>query len=254
MNETIPDRGTLIVTGGSRGIGAATCIGAAERGYAVCVNYQGDKDSADQVVGAISAAGGRAIAVQADVGVSSDIIAMFKTAEAELGPITGLVNNAGITGPLGRLDSFSPEEIARTVTVNTTGALVCAAEAVRRMSTLHGGKGGAIVNISSAAARIGGAHEWVDYAASKGAIDSMTVGLAVEVAAEGIRVNAVRPGLTDTDIHDAAGATDRMATMAPNIPMQRAASPEEIANAILWLLSDEASYVSGAVLDVAGGR
>ncbi len=254
MAETMPEQGTIIVTGGSRGIGAATCIGAAAQGYSVCVNYQGRKDRADTVVADIIEAGGRAIAIQADIGNRDEIPGLFDAAEAAFGPVKALVNNAGITGPLGRLDSFSAAEIARTIEVNTTGAIICAAEAVRRMSTLHGGTGGGIVNVSSAAARIGGAHEWVDYAASKGAIDTLTIGLAVEVATEGIRVNAVRPGLIDTEIHNAVGANNRMETMTPNIPMQRAASPEEVANTILWLLSDEASYVSGALLDVAGGR
>jgi len=254
MNESRPDRGTLIVTGGSRGIGAAISIRAARDGYAVCVNYQGRKDAADTVVAEIESSGGRAVAIQADVGNSNDIKRLFDEAQSEFGPITGLVNNAGVTGPIGRLDSFSAEDIAWTVNVNTTGAIICAAEAVRRMSTLHSGSGGAIVNISSAAARIGGAHEWVDYAASKGAIDTLTIGLAVEVATESIRVNAVRPGLTDTDIHVTAGVPERMANMAPKIPMQRAASPDEIANAIVWLLSEEASYVTGAIIDVTGGR
>ena len=254
MSGTKPTRGTLIVTGGSRGIGAATCLGAARQGYSVCVNYQSNIVRADQVVASIEDAGGRAFAIQADVGNSGDIVRLFETAEAELGPISGLVNNAAVSGPFGRLDSFSAEDIARTIEVNVTGAIICAAQAVRCMSTLHGGEGGAIVNVSSVAARLGAAHTWVDYAASKGAIDTLTIGLAMEVAREGIRVNAVRPGLIDTEIHDVEGARDRLTKLAPKMPMQRAAAPEEVANAILWLLSDEASYVSGAIIDVAGGR
>jgi NAD(P)-dependent dehydrogenase (short-subunit alcohol dehydrogenase family) len=243
----------MIVTGGSRGIGAATARLAAMRGFAVCVNYHGRKDAADAVVADIEANGGRALAVQADVADAADVTRLFDTA-TQLGPLAALVNNAGITGPLARLDETTAENIRRTIDVNLTGPALCAAEAVRRMSTRYGGQGGVIVNVSSAAARIGGAREWIDYAASKGGVDTLTIGLAVEVGGEGIRVNAVRPGLTDTDIHEAAGVPGRMAAMAPNIPMQRAASPEEIANAIIWLTSDEASYVNGAILDVAGGR
>ncbi len=246
--------GTLVITGASRGIGAATALAGASAGYAVCVNFQGRRDRAEDVVAQIEGIGGKALAVQADVGRAADVERLFQQAEEELGPITGLVNNAGITGPLSRLDETSAADIARTVEVNLTGALLCAAEAVRRMSTRQGGGGGAIVNVSSAAARIGGANEWVDYAATKGGLDSMTVGLAVEVASDGIRVNGVRPGLIETEIHAAAGALDRLGTIAPTIPMQRAGQPEEVAETILWLLSEKASYVSGAIVDVAGGR
>ncbi len=246
--------GTLVITGGSRGIGAATALAGARAGYGVCVNFQGRKDRADEVIEEIVGSGGRALAVQADVGRTEDVERLFKSAHDQLGPITGLVNNAGITGPRARLDETSPADIARTVEVNLTGALMCAAEAVRRMSIRRGGGGGSIVNVSSAAARIGGANEWVDYAATKGGLDSMTVGLAVEVAGDGIRVNGVRPGLIDTEIHAAAGAVDRLETIAPSIPMQRAGTASEVAETIIWLLSDKASYVSGAIVDVAGGR
>ena len=245
---------SMIITGASRGIGAATARLAARRGFAVCVNYQGNQVAADKVVAEILADGGQALAVQADVSDADDVSRLFETAISELGPLSSLVNNAGVTGPLLRLDETPALDIRRTIDVNLTGSALCAAEAVRRMSTRYGGTGGSIVNVSSAAARIGGAGEWIDYAASKGGVDTLTIGLAVEVGGEGIRVNAVRPGLTDTDIHETAGAPDRMANMAPNIPMKRAASPEEIANAIIWLTSDEASYVNGAIMDVAGGR
>jgi NAD(P)-dependent dehydrogenase (short-subunit alcohol dehydrogenase family) len=245
---------SIIVTGGSRGIGAATARLAAQKGFAVCVNYQNAADAADAVVADIEAAGGKALAVQADVSNAADITRLFEATVNELGPLGAIINNGGITGPLARLDETSAEDIRRTIDVNLTGTALCCAEAVRRLSTKYGGPGGSIVNVSSAAARIGGANEWIDYAASKGGVDTLTIGLAIEVGNEGIRVNAVRPGLTDTDIHVTAGAPGRMAKMAPNIPMKRAASPEEIANAIIWLTSDEASYVNGAILDVAGGR
>lgn len=250
-----PDRGTLIVTGGGRGIGAAVCRQAARQGYRVCVNYLSRSDSAEALVNEIHHAGGRACVVQADTADPGAVERLFEAAAGTLGPVTGLVNNAGLTGPVSRLDEAEPETIRRVMAVNGTGALYCAREAVRRMSPRHGGGGGNIVTISSGAATLGSAGEYVWYAASKGAVDSMTIGLAKEVTGEGIRVNAVSPGLTDTDIHaESSQAPDRVDRLGPQIPMGRAARPEEVANAVCWLLSDEASYVSGAILRVGGGR
>jgi NAD(P)-dependent dehydrogenase (short-subunit alcohol dehydrogenase family) len=246
--------GAIIITGAGRGIGAATARLAAARGFAVAVDYARDHASAEAVVREIVSAGGRAIAIQADVGSEADILRLFETAERDLGPITALVNNAGITEGLCRVEAVTAKQLERLFRVNVTGAILCAREAVRRMSTKHGGAGGAIVNISSLASRIGGAGEWVHYAASKGAIDTFTIGLAREVAAEGIRVNAVAPGLVQTGLHAAVGAPDRPQRLAPFIPMQRAGSPEEIAEAVLWLLSPAASYVTGSILEVGGGR
>jgi NAD(P)-dependent dehydrogenase (short-subunit alcohol dehydrogenase family) len=248
------DLGTLIITGASRGIGAATARLAAQHGYAVAVNYSTGQAEAGNVVKEILAAGGCALAIHADVADEKQIVRMFETAERELGPIKGLVNNAGITGGFTRVEDVTPEAINKTFAVNVTGAILCAREAVRRMSTRRGGSGGAIVNISSRAAHTGGSGEWVHYAASKGAIDSFTVGLAREVATEGIRANAVSPGLTDTDIHSANGEPGRLQRLLPTIPMHRAGQPEEIAEAVLWLLSPAASYVTGAILAVGGGR
>ncbi len=244
----------LLVTGGSRGIGAATARLAAARGYAVGVAYASNRGAADGVVAQIEAAGGRACALQADVSSEVQVVRLFEQAEDALGPLRALVNNAGIVATLARLEAISAARIERMLAVNVTGSLLCAREAVRRMSTRSGGAGGAIVNVSSAAARLGSPGEWVDYAASKGAIDSFTIGLAREVAGEGIRVNAVRPGLIDTEIHARAGEPGRVERMQHAVPMQRAGSAEEVAAAILWLCSDEATYVTGAILDVSGGR
>jgi NAD(P)-dependent dehydrogenase (short-subunit alcohol dehydrogenase family) len=244
----------LLVTGGSRGIGAALASLAASQGYAVAVNYQGNRTAAEAVVGQIEARGGRAIAVQADVAVEAQVLAMFGRVDVELGRLTALVNNAGVVDMPARVDAMDVARLNRMFNTNIVGSFVCAREAVLRMSTRHGGPGGTIVNLSSAAARLGSPGQYVDYAASKGAIDSFTVGLAKEVAAEGIRVNAVRPGIIDTDIHASGGLPDRVAQMAAQVPMQRGGSALEVAQAILWLLSDDASYTTGAVLDVTGGR
>jgi NAD(P)-dependent dehydrogenase (short-subunit alcohol dehydrogenase family) len=246
--------GTLIVTGASRGIGAAIAKLAAERGFSVAVNFATSADDARAVVEQIVSAGGRARAIQADISREQDIIRLFETAERELGPIKALVNNAGITGGFSRVDSVSASTLAQVMAVNVTGAILCAREAVRRMSTRHGGTGGVIANISSRAAHIGSAGEWVHYAASKGAIDSFTIGLAREVATEGIRVNAVAPGLIETGLHAANGAPDRLNRFTTTIPMQRPGTPLEVAEAVLWLLSPAASYTTGAILEVGGGR
>ncbi|MDQ0044096.1 SDR family oxidoreductase [Variovorax boronicumulans] len=244
----------LLITGGGRGIGAATALLAARRGYAVAVNYASNSLAADEVVRTIREGGGTAIAVQADVGNEAQVIAMFEKVDAKLGRLTALVNNAGVVDMQARVDEMSVARLERMFRINVIGSFVCAREAVRRMSTKHGGTGGAIVNISSGAARLGSPGQYVDYAASKAAIDTLTIGLAKEVGDEGIRVNAVRPGLIDTDIHASGGMPDRAAELAPTVPMKRTGSPEEIAGAILWLLSDEASYTTMALLDVTGGR
>ncbi len=247
-------RGALIVTGASRGIGAATAIEGARRGYAVCVNYRRDDAAAAGVVRRIEAAGGRAIAVAADVAQESDVLRLFQTVDRELGRLTALVNNVGVLEAQTRVESLTAERINRILTTNVTSAFLCSREAVLRMSTRRGGAGGAIVNVSSAASRLGSANEYVDYAASKGAIDTLTIGLAREVAGEGIRVNAVRPGFIYTDIHASGGEPGRVDRVKASVPMQRGGLPEEIAAAILWLLSEEASFSTGAFLDCAGGR
>jgi len=244
----------LLITGGSRGIGAATALLAARRGYAVAVNYASNSLAADEVVRTIRAQGGTAMAVQADVGDEAQVLAMFAKVDAKLGRLTALVNNAGVVDVQARVDEMSVARLERMFRINLIGSFVCARESVRRMSTRHGGAGGAIVNLSSAAARLGSPGQYVDYASSKGAIDAFTVGLAKEVADEGIRVNAVRPGLIDTDIHASGGLPERAAQLAPSVPMKRTGSAEEVAQAIVWLLSPEASYTTATVLDVTGGR
>jgi NAD(P)-dependent dehydrogenase (short-subunit alcohol dehydrogenase family) len=243
-----------LVTGGGRGIGAATARLLAQQGHAVAVNYARDSAVAERLVDRILAAGGRAIAVRADVSIEADVLRLFEAIDEELGPLTGLVNNAGIVDVAARVDAMSVARIERIFAVNVLGSFLCAREAVKRMSTAHGGAGGVIVNVSSAAARLGSPAQYVDYAAAKGAIDNFTVGLAKEVAAEGIRVNAVRPGLIETDIHASGGDADRATRLAPLVPLQRPGSADEIAQAIVWLLSDAASYCTGAILDVSGGR
>jgi NAD(P)-dependent dehydrogenase (short-subunit alcohol dehydrogenase family) len=248
------DCGTLIVTGASRGIGAAIATLGGERGFSVAVNFSTGEAEARAIVQQIVSTGGHACAVKADVAREEDVVRLFQTAERELGPIKALVNNAAITGGFSRVDSVTAKALAQVMAVNISGTILCAREAVRRMSTTHGGTGGAIVNISSRAARTGSAGEWVQYAASKGAIDSFTVGLAREVATEGIRVNAVAPGLIDTGLHAANGAPDRLDRLAATIPMQRPGTALEVAEAVLWLLSPAASYTTGAILEVGGGR
>ena len=244
----------IVITGGSRGIGAAIAHLAAARGYAVCITYVSNRVAADAVVAQIAQCGGRAIAVAADVAIEADILRLFETVDRELGVVTALVNNAGILETKMGLDSMTAERINRVFLTNVTGSFLCAREAVRRMSTKHGGQGGAIVNISSMAAKLGGAGEYIDYAASKGAIDAFTIGLAKEVATQAIRVNAVRPGLIYTDIHISSGEPGRVDRLKESVPMQRGGSPEEVAHAVLWLLSDEASYATGTFIDVSGGR
>ena len=243
-----------LITGGSRGIGAATALLAARRGYAVAVNYTSNSSAAEAVVRQIRTDGGKAIAVQADVGVEADILAMFAQVDAQFGRVTALVNNAGVVDVGARVEAMGAARLRRMFDINVIGSFLCAREAVKRMSTKHGGAGGAIVNLSSVAAKLGGPGQYVDYAASKGAIDSFTTGLAKELATEGIRVNAVRPGIIDTDIHASGGEPDRARQMAPLVPMQRAGTAEEVAQAIVWLMGEESAYCTGAFIDVAGGR
>jgi NAD(P)-dependent dehydrogenase (short-subunit alcohol dehydrogenase family) len=246
--------GTLVVTGASRGIGAAISRLAGARGFSVALNFSTGKTEAEQIAQQIVSGGGRACTIQADVAREEDIIRLFQTAERELGTIKALVNNAAVTGGFLRVESVTAKTLEKVMAVNVTGAMLCAREAVLRMSTRHGGSGGAIVNISSRAAHTGSAGEWVHYAASKGAIDSFTIGLAREVATEGIRVNAVAPGLIETGLHAANGAPDRLQRLMPSIPMQRAGTPVEVAEGVLWLLSPAASYITGAILEIGGGR
>lgn len=244
----------LLITGASRGIGAATALLAARRGHAVCVNYRDSRAGAESVVQQIRDSGGNALALSANVGVESDVIRMFETVDRELGVLSGLVNNAGILETQMRLEAMDAARLQRVFTTNVIGAFLCAREAVKRMSTTRGGAGGAIVNVSSAAARLGAPGEYVDYAASKGALDTMTIGLAQEVADEGIRVNGVRPGLIYTDIHASGGDPGRVDRLKAAVPVRRGGRAEEVAQAILWLLSNEASYTTGSFIDVSGGR
>jgi len=251
---TSDKRRVLLVTGGGRGIGAATARLAAAGGYDVCVNYRADAAAAATVVDAATQAGARAVAVQADVAVEGDVVRLFETCDRHLGRLSALVNNAGILETQARLDAMDAARISRVFATNVTGPFLCAREAVRRMSTRYGGTGGAIVNVSSGASKLGSPHEYIDYAATKGALDTMTIGLSREVAAEGIRVNAVRAGHVYTTLHASGGEPDRVERVKSQVPMGRGGAPEEIARAILWLLSDEASYTTGAFLDVAGGK
>jgi len=251
---------TVLVTGGSRGIGAATCRLAARDGWAVAVNYARDRGAADAVAAAIVAEGGRAIAVAGDVASDDDVRSIFRTIDAELPPLAGLVNNAGVVDLAARVDQMSVERLQRMFAINVFGSFYCAREAVRRMTTVPAAgapgahAGGAIVNVSSAAAKLGGPSQYVDYAAAKGAIETFTIGLAKEVAGEGIRVNAVRPGIIATEIHASGGAPGRAEQMGPQVPMRRAGSAEEVGEAIVWLLSERSSYTTGSVVEVTGGR
>ena len=245
---------SLLITGGSRGIGAAAGVLAAQQGWDVAINYTRDAAAAERVAAQVRAAGRRALVLQADVSDEAQVMAMFAAVDKEFGPLRGLVNNAGVVDMPARVDEMSLQRLMRMFAINLTGSFLCAREAVKRMSTKHGGAGGVIVNLSSAAARLGSPGQYVDYAAAKAGIDTFTLGLAREVATEGIRVNAVRPGIIDTEIHASGGLPDRARQVAPVVPMQRAGSADEVAQAIVWLLSDEASYTTGAVIDVTGGR
>jgi NAD(P)-dependent dehydrogenase (short-subunit alcohol dehydrogenase family) len=244
----------LLVTGGSRGIGAATALLAAQKGWSVAVNYTANSLAADEVVRQIRASGGQAMSIQADVADEAQVLRMFEHIDAKLGRLSGLVNNAGVVDVTARVDEMSVARWKRMFDINVIGSLICAREAVRRMSTQHGGEGGSIVNVSSAAARLGAPGQYVDYAAAKGAIDAFTIGLAKEVAAEGIRVNAVRPGLIETDIHASGGLPNRVKDLQHLVPAKRGGSAEEVAEGIVWLLSDSASYTTMSFLDISGGR
>jgi len=244
----------MLITGGSRGIGAATALGAAARGYRVAITYLGNVAAANEIVQKIQQGGGEAIAIQADVSIEADVLRLFKTVDEKMGVLHALVNNAGMLEKQMRLDQMDLGRWQRVLNANVIGSFLCAREAVLRMSSKHGGKGGVIVNLSSAASRLGSPNEFIDYAAAKGAVDSMTIGLAKEVATEGIRVNAVRPGLIYTDIHISAGEPGRVDRAKAGVPMQRGGSAEEVAETVLWLASDESSYVTGTLLDVTGGR
>lgn len=244
----------IVITGGSRGIGAATALLAAQQGYRICINYMRDEDAAHRVQEQVRALGAQAITVRADVSVEDEVIQLFHRVDAELGPVTALVNNAGTVGHKSRVDEMSEFRILQTLKTNVLGPMLCAKHAVLRMSPRHGGQGGSIVNVSSAAARLGSANEYVDYAASKGALDSFTLGLSKELAGEGIRVNSVRPGFIFTEFHALSGDPDRVSKLEPGIPMGRGGRAEEVAEGIIWLLSDKASYTTGTFLDLAGGR
>jgi NAD(P)-dependent dehydrogenase (short-subunit alcohol dehydrogenase family) len=245
---------TILVTGASGGIGAEVARLASARGVPVAVHYLRNKKAAEALVTEIVSVGARALAIQADLGSEQDVIRLFDTAARELGPVVGLVNSAGVVGGLTRVENVTAAALEDVFRVNVIGTILCCREAIRRMSTAHGGSGGSIVNVSSIASRIGGAGEWVHYAASKGAVDTFTLGLAREVAAEGIRVNAVSPGIVSTDLHAKAGAPERLERMAPAIPMKRPGTPHEIAQAIVWLLSDAPAYITGSILEIGGGR
>ena len=244
----------MLITGGSRGIGAATALGAAARGYRIALSYLGNATAANEIVQKIQQSGGEAIAIQADVGIEADVLRLFKTVDEKMGVLNILVNNAGMLEKQMRLDQMDVGRWQRVLNANVMGSFLCAREAVLRMSSKHGGKGGVIVNVSSAASRLGSPNEFIDYAAAKGAVDSMTIGLAKEVATEGIRVNAVRPGLIYTDIHVSAGEPGRVDRAKAGVPMQRGGTAEEVAETVLWLASEQSSYVTGTLLDVTGGR
>jgi NAD(P)-dependent dehydrogenase (short-subunit alcohol dehydrogenase family) len=246
--------GAVIITGSSRGIGAATATLIASRGHPVCINHRDSAADADAIAHTIEAAGGRTIVVQGDMGNDDDVVRLFETCDRELGTLGGLVANAGIVGPVSRVDALDRAALDHVLAVNVAGVFACAREAVRRLSTRHGGKGGAIVNVSSRAAALGGPGEWVHYAASKAAVDTLTLGLAKEVGGEGIRVNAVNPGLIDTEIHERAGVGDRIERLVGGVPMGRVGTADEVAEAIAWLMSDAASYITGVCVDISGGR